>query len=114
MHRGNKCYFNTMNKGKNFVKLILAWLWICCDVLGTSSSSSSIFSGDNSPWAWDPSSDNPVANPDAIVISNNIRVTVLTSRLVRIEDCSSHNLVCEDRKTIAVINRNLQVPKYTS
>ena len=96
------------------MKLILAWLWICCDVLGTSSTSSSIFSGDNSPWAWDPSSDNPVANPDAIVISNNIRFTILTSRLVRIEDCSSNSLVCEDRKTIAVINRNLQVPTYTS
>jgi alpha-glucosidase (family GH31 glycosyl hydrolase) len=106
-----------MNKGKtffiNFGKVFLAWLWICCDV-GAYSSSSSIFSGDNSPWAWDPSSDNPVANPDAIVISNNVRFTVLTSRLLRIEDCTSNSLVCEDRKTIAVINRNLPVPKYTS
>lgn len=54
--------------------------------------------------------DNPVANPAAVVISGNARFTVLTPEMIRIE--YSEKGVFEDRKTFAVINRNLEVPDF--
>lgn len=54
--------------------------------------------------------DNPKANPDAVVVSGNARFTVLTPEMIRIE--YSDNGIFEDRATFAVINRNLDVPPF--
>lgn len=55
---------------------------------------------------------NPVANPDAVVTSGNMRFTVLTPRLIRIQ--YSANKQFEDRATFTVVNRNLEVPAFTT
>jgi len=55
---------------------------------------------------------NPKANPAAIVTSGNMRFTVLTPELVRIE-WSALNLF-EDRASFVVVNRDLPVPFFTS
>ena len=54
---------------------------------------------------------NPVARPDAQVIVGNARFTVLTERLVRME--WSENGAFEDHATLAIVNRDLPVPKFT-
>lgn len=54
---------------------------------------------------------NPVANPDAVVMSGKMRFTVLTARMVRIEYSPTANF--EDRATFAIVNRRLPVPHYT-
>lgn len=54
---------------------------------------------------------NPVANPQAVVVSGNARFTVLTPEMIRIE--YSDKGVFEDRATFAIINRNLDVPHFT-
>lgn len=55
--------------------------------------------------------DNPVADPGAVTIYENARFTVLTDRLVRME--WAEDGVFEDRASLAIVNRNLPVPKYT-
>lgn len=54
---------------------------------------------------------NPVANPEAIVISGNMRFTVLTPEIIRIE--WSDKQIFEDRASFTVINRRLPVPAFT-
>lgn len=54
---------------------------------------------------------NPVAAPQAQVIAGNARFTVLTDRLVRMEWSPSARF--EDHATLAIVNRNLPVPKFT-
>lgn len=54
----------------------------------------------------------PVANPEAVVQSGNMRFTVLTSRMIRIQWSSTKKW--EDRATFAIVNRNLPVPEYTT
>ncbi len=56
--------------------------------------------------------DNPVANPDAIVTSGNMRFTVLTSQMIRIQYSSTKAF--EDRATFAIVNRDLPVPNFTT
>ena len=53
----------------------------------------------------------PKANPAAEVVCANARFTVLTDRLVRME--WSEDGKFEDRATLAIINRKLEVPKFT-
>ncbi len=55
---------------------------------------------------------NPIANPSAIVISGNMRFTVLTPEIIRIEHSNSNQF--EDRASFIVVNRNLPVPTYTT
>lgn len=55
--------------------------------------------------------DNPIANPNAIVTSNNVRFTILTPELVRME--WSSNGVFVDNASLIFINRNLPVSKFT-
>ncbi len=55
---------------------------------------------------------NPKAAPGAQVVAGNARFTVLTDRLVRMEWSPSGSF--EDRATLAIINRNLPVPKFTA
>ena len=55
---------------------------------------------------------NPVARPDAQVVVGNARFTVLTDRLIRME--WSENGAFEDHATLAIVNRDLPVPKYTA
>ena len=55
---------------------------------------------------------NPVADPAAVVTSDNARFTVLTNRMIRIQ--YSKTAQFEDRATFAVVNRRLPVPEYTS
>lgn len=57
------------------------------------------------------SSNNPVANPKAIVTSGDMRFTVLTPQMIRIE--WSGKQLFEDRASFSVINRNLPVPAFT-
>ena len=54
----------------------------------------------------------PVANPKAQVIAGNARFTVLTDRLIRME--WAENGQFEDNATLAIINRNLPVPAFTT
>jgi len=72
----------------------------------------------NGPWG--PS--DPVADPAVVILvvgpnNHKIRITVLTDRLLRIERAANaendhDGSTFEDRKTIAVINRNLPIPAY--
>ncbi|MBQ0115116.1 MAG: DUF4968 domain-containing protein, partial [Bacteroidales bacterium] len=55
---------------------------------------------------------NPVANPNAVVTCGNARFTVLTDRLIRMEWSADGKW--EDRATLAVINRDLPVPEFTT
>ena len=59
-----------------------------------------------------PAANNPVANPSAIVTSGNMRFTVLTPELIRIEYSNQNKF--EDRASFVVINRNLPVPAFTT
>ena len=54
--------------------------------------------------------DDPQAAPGAVVISGNARFTVLTSRLIRME--WAEDALFEDRATLAVVNRKLEVPSF--
>ena len=54
--------------------------------------------------------ENPIARPEATVVCGNARFTVLTSRLIRME--WAQDGVFEDRATLAVTNRNLDVPAF--
>ncbi len=53
---------------------------------------------------------NPVAKPEAVVVSGNARFTVLTDRLIRMEWAADG--VFEDNATLAIVNRNLPVPAF--
>lgn len=53
----------------------------------------------------------PVARQDAMVVSGNARFTILTDRLVRMEWSESGRF--EDNATLAIVNRNLPVPKFS-
>ena len=55
---------------------------------------------------------NPVAQAEAMVTTGNMRFTVLTSRMIRIEQSDSKRF--EDRATLAIVNRNLPVPEFTT
>ena len=52
----------------------------------------------------------PQAEPGAVVTCGNARFTVLTSRLIRMEWADDARF--EDRATLAVVNRRLEVPSY--
>ena len=53
---------------------------------------------------------NPVANPLSIIIDKDVRFTILTPELIRMEWDSLGKF--EDRASFVVINRYLQVPKF--
>lgn len=53
---------------------------------------------------------NPKAADDAVVKSGNARFTVLTDRLIRMEWAEDGQF--EDRASLAIINRNLDVPAF--
>ena len=59
-------------------------------------------------WAQ---SNNPMANPDAVVTAGKARFTVLTPEMIRIQ--FSERGLFEDRATFAVVNRRLPVPQFT-
>lgn len=67
----------------------------------------SIFAGQHELLPYD-----PVADPKAIVTSGNARFTVLTPYVIRMEYSTSRKF--EDRATIAVLNRKLPVPQFTT
>ena len=52
----------------------------------------------------------PVADPEAVVVSGNARFTVLTPRLVRMEWSAAGKF--EDRATLGIVNRKLDVPAF--
>ena len=52
----------------------------------------------------------PTPDPAAVVTSGNARFTVLTDRLIRME--WAEDGVFEDRATLGVVNRRLEVPAY--
>ena len=53
----------------------------------------------------------PVADPDAIVVSGKMRFTVLTPQMIRMEYSATSTF--EDRATFGIVNRRLPVPDYT-
>lgn len=55
---------------------------------------------------------NPQANPASIVTSGNMRFTVLTPEMIRIE--WSGKKIFEDRASFVVVNRNLPVPAFST
>ena len=54
--------------------------------------------------------DDPLANPSAVVTAGNARFTVLTSRLIRME--WAEDGLFEDRATLGIVNRRLPVPAF--
>ncbi|KAA6302992.1 MAG: Oligosaccharide 4-alpha-D-glucosyltransferase [Candidatus Ordinivivax streblomastigis] len=56
--------------------------------------------------------DSPVAKSSAVVTSGNMRFSVLTPELIRIERSEQNRF--EDRASFVVLNRNLPVPAYTT
>jgi alpha-glucosidase (family GH31 glycosyl hydrolase) len=56
-------------------------------------------------------SDDPVADPRAVVTQGNARVTVLTPQLIRIEWAADGKF--EDHASLVFINRRLPVPRYS-
>jgi len=52
----------------------------------------------------------PVANPEAVVISENVRFTILTPGLIRME--WAEDKVFEDHASLVFVNRNLPVPEF--
>ncbi len=54
--------------------------------------------------------EDPVANPKAVVIDGNVRFTVLTPQLIRMEWSETGNF--EDRASLVFINRRLPVPDF--
>ena len=57
------------------------------------------------------SENNPIAAPEAIVISGNMRFTILTPEMIRIEWSETQQF--EDRASFTVLNRRLPVPPFT-
>ncbi|MCC8038819.1 MAG: DUF5110 domain-containing protein [Bacteroidales bacterium] len=57
---------------------------------------------------------NPVAAPEAVVTSGDMRFTVLTPQMIRMEWRSGADKSWTDDATFAVINRRLPVPAYTT
>ena len=55
-------------------------------------------------------SDNPVADPKAVVTIGNARFTVLTPQLIRMEWSADGKF--EDHASLVFINRRLPVPKF--
>ena len=54
---------------------------------------------------------NPVAAPEAQVITGNARFTVLTDRLIRMEWSETGQF--EDHASLAIVNRSLPVPRFS-
>lgn len=54
---------------------------------------------------------NPVANPSAVVLSGNVRFTILTPRTIRMEWDGTKRFT--DNASFIAVNRNLEVPKFT-
>jgi hypothetical protein len=54
----------------------------------------------------------PVANPQAVVVSDEMRFTVLTPEMIRMEWSAQKQF--EDRASFVVVNRKLPVPEYTT
>ncbi len=52
----------------------------------------------------------PVADPAAVVVSDNARFSVLTPRVIRMEWAA--DVAFEDHASLAFVNRNLPVPTY--
>ncbi|MCF0197112.1 MAG: DUF4968 domain-containing protein, partial [Bacteroidaceae bacterium] len=55
---------------------------------------------------------NPIAHPDAIVQEGEMRFTVLTPQMIRIQHSARQQF--EDRATFAIVNRRLPVPRFTT
>lgn len=55
--------------------------------------------------------DNPVADPNAVVVLGNARFTLLTPELIRLEYNASGRF--EDQASLVFINRKLAVPRYS-
>jgi alpha-glucosidase (family GH31 glycosyl hydrolase) len=53
---------------------------------------------------------NPVADPDAIVISGDARFTILTEKVIRME--WAEGAAFEDHASLVFVNRNLPVPEF--
>lgn len=56
----------------------------------------------------------PVADPAAVVVSGDMRFTVLTPEMIRIEWRSGSDKKFEDNATFTILNRRLPVPEYTT
>lgn len=61
-------------------------------------------------WTLWAGAQNPKAAEGSVVTAGNARFTVLTDRLIRMEWASDG--VFEDRASLAIINRHLEVPEF--
>ena len=71
--------------------------------------STTLFAGTGGPPADRPA--NPAADPAAVVSLGEVRFTLLTDRLVRMEWSPGGRF--EDRASLIFINRNLPVPAFS-
>ena len=58
-----------------------------------------------------PATEDPLADPKAVVVAGNARFTMLGDRLVRMEWAEDGKF--EDRATLGIVNRKMPVPQYT-
>ncbi|RLA56571.1 MAG: hypothetical protein DRR04_13965, partial [Gammaproteobacteria bacterium] len=55
---------------------------------------------------------NPMANAEAVVVNDEVRITVLTPGLLRLEWAQEGKF--EDRASLTFINRDTEVPRFTT
>ena len=110
--------------GRRLCPTTIVWFLVCFLWAQPVVYHSSVFASPLSGGPWGPT--DPVADHSAIIIvagptGSHIRFTVLTDRMLRIEQSSPSKAIntttqqeatFEDRKTVAVINRKLPVPLF--
>jgi hypothetical protein len=84
---------------------------VCGAVATSSSTPAELFAAAGGDSWWFPG--NPLANAASVVTSGSARFTVLTPSLLRLEFLPGGGPF-EDRQTMAIWNRNLPVPPFTS
>jgi hypothetical protein len=80
------------------MKKVLVVLWMVAAWAGA---------GSQTPGVYD-----PVANPKAVVSFGHARFTVLTAQMIRMEWAADDHF--EDRPSFAFLDRNLEVPAFTT
>jgi hypothetical protein len=89
------CFFNSV-KSRTFIYSSIHLILICTTLFNLSFAQAQ--------------TNNPIANPKAVIINDDVRFTILTSQLIRLE--WSENKIFEDHASLVFINRYLPVPEF--
>ncbi|MGA7342438.1 MAG: TIM-barrel domain-containing protein [Terracidiphilus sp.] len=91
--------------------LLIGWA-VCLPAQTTAPDQGREHSASSPTAASVPPADDPVADPEAVVIAGHARFTVLTPQLIRMEWSADGKF--EDHASFVFINRRLPVPKFES